>query len=149
MFLAYKDKKRWIKTVRKAVCFIKILDSVCCNALVKRDGKQQKDGRNSVMSLLFTQHNMGTNIIGFQITVVISYIQTRSDPMTQVHNGPRWAEHSSHQRHLRQIKKMLPNLSKLSSHFSSGHPDVMTDRIHVIYDSSEKKWRTVSHFAIN
>lgn len=67
MFLAYKDKKKWIKTVRKAVCFIKILDSICWNALVKRDGKQQKDERNGAMSLLFTQHNnMGTNIIGFQ-----------------------------------------------------------------------------------
>lgn len=42
-FLAYKDKKKWIKMVRKAVCFIKIHDSICCNALVKRDGKQQKD----------------------------------------------------------------------------------------------------------
>lgn len=78
MFLAYKGKKKWIKTVRKAVCFIKILDTICCNALVKRDGKQQKDERNRVMSLLFMQHkNMGTNIIGFQITVFIIRIQTR------------------------------------------------------------------------
>jgi len=86
MFLAYKDKKKWMKTGRKAVCFIKILDSICCIALVKRNGKQQKDGRNSVMSLLFTQHNiMGTNIIGFQITVFISHIQTR------VTQPPRYA----------------------------------------------------------
>lgn len=72
--------------VRKAVCFIKILDSICCNALVKRDGKQQKDERNSVTSLLFTQHNnMETDIIGFQITVFISHIQT------QVTQLPRYA----------------------------------------------------------
>lgn len=131
MFLAYKDKKKWIKTVRNAVCFIKILDSICCNALVKRDRKQQKDERNSVMSLLFTQcNNTGTDIIGFQITVFISYKQTR------VTQPPRYTitflgSHHSSQMPLKELK-MLPNFSKLSTCLASGHLDVTTNRIHFI-----------------
>lgn len=49
MFLAYKAKNKTNKqkrekkeTVRNTVCFIKILASTCCNALVKRDGTAER-----------------------------------------------------------------------------------------------------------
>lgn len=56
--------------------------------LLLKEIEQQKDERSSATSLLFTQHNnMGTDMVGFQITVFISYKHTH-DPATQVHYGP-------------------------------------------------------------
>lgn len=83
------------------------------------------------MSLLFTQcNNTGTDIIGFQITVFISYKQTR------VTQPPRYTitflgSHHSSQMPLKELK-MLPNFSKLSTCLASGQLDVTTNRIHFI-----------------
>lgn len=75
--------------------------------LLLKEMEQQKDERSTVTSLLFTQHNdMGTDMVGFQITVFISYKQTCVTQPFRYTVALLGSHHSS-QKPFKEIKMLL------------------------------------------